>query len=208
MDENFEIIENTKDFDIINIEIIKYLLIVYNNIIWTKFDITFDIYPDFYPDLNTLIFTLTKNYPDPHPDEIFVIVNGLSKIIRVKPFDNYKPLWYINFGNSGNISVLINISANIVSIIVTSYIGDSLMHTAGFAILATMKVAQIYGYKNTVVGLVTDKNTIPLYIYQNLKLLTQQSFNDYDSVKNYLEQFFNNILLTLLAISLLYYLKK
>jgi hypothetical protein len=40
LDENFEMIENTKEFGIINIEIIKNILIVYNNLIWTKFEIT------------------------------------------------------------------------------------------------------------------------------------------------------------------------
>lgn len=139
------------------------------------------------------------------------ITSSISKLPLISSYSNYNnylPLWYIDFNKLGNVNVLINLSLNTISIIVTSYIGDSFIQTAAHSIIATMKVTEKYGFKNTFIGLVTNKYTVPFYIYQNSKLLTYQSFNDLESADKYLQNRIDKYLIIFLALSLLYYLNK
>jgi len=103
---------------------------------------------------------------------------GLVYSVITKTEGNLKPLWFIEFKNSGNMYVLIDIVLNTLSIVVTSYIGDSLLQTTSSAIIATIEVGKKFGYPTTAISLVTNYKTIPLIIYEGTKTITNQLNND------------------------------
>ena len=93
--------------------------------------------------------------------------------------DNYRPLWFVEFKNAGTMYVLIDIVLNTLSIVVTSYIGDTFLQTASSAIIATVEVGKKYGYPTTAISLVKNGyKTIPLLIHESSKTLTNQLNND------------------------------
>ena len=96
----------------------------------------------------------------------------------LKGTNSLKPLWLIEFKNSGNMYVFIDIAINTLSIVVTSYIGDSLLQTTSSAIIASIEVGKKFGYATTAISLVTNYRTIPLYFYETSKTLTNQLNND------------------------------
>jgi len=96
----------------------------------------------------------------------------------LKGTNSLKPLWLIEFKNSGNMYVFIDITINTLSIVVTSYIGDSLLQTTSSAIIASIEVGKKFGYATTAISLVTNYRTIPLYFYETSKTLTNQLNND------------------------------
>lgn len=147
-------------------------------------------------------FLVTTSYPT-----ITTLISKLPIISSFSNYNNFSPLWYIDFSNKGNVNVLINISLNTMLIIVTSYIGDSFIQTAANSIIATMSVAQKYGYNKTIIGLV-NKNTIPFYLYQNSKLLITEPFNDINSAQNYLTNSIDKYFLMIFVIGILFYLNK